>query len=65
MGFVYPKQTRLTWSDDDNTDPTFSPDGTKILFDSDYRGNLDIWVMNADGSQPERLTQNPQRSLYG
>jgi dipeptidyl aminopeptidase/acylaminoacyl peptidase len=32
-------------------DPEWSPDGTKILFNSD-RGPTGIWVMDADGSNP-------------
>ena len=40
-------------------DPVWSPDGTRIAFVSFAvgQGNLDIWVMNADGSSPVRLTQ--------
>jgi TolB protein len=40
-------------------DPTWSPDGTRIAFTAfDVgQGNLDIWVMNADGTAPMRLTQ--------
>ncbi len=40
-------------------DPVWSPDGTRIAFVSFAvgQGNLDIWVMNADGSTPVRLTQ--------
>jgi Tol biopolymer transport system component len=32
--------------------PTWSPDGTKIAFVSDRDGNLEIYVINADGSKP-------------
>ncbi|HQF62211.1 MAG TPA: hypothetical protein PLT26_06890 [Anaerolineaceae bacterium] len=35
----------------------WSPDGTKILFTSDREGKAEIYVMNADGSEPTRLTQ--------
>ncbi len=37
--------------------PTFSPDGEKLAFASNRDGNMDIWVANADGSDPRRLTQ--------
>jgi len=36
--------------------PQFSPDGNKIVFDSQRSGNNEIWVANADGSEPIRLT---------
>jgi|SRR5215216_61747 hypothetical protein len=31
----------------------------KIVFDSFRDGNLEIYIMNADGSDPQRLTNNP------
>ena len=33
-----------------------SPDGTKIVFTSDRGGDLDIWVMNSDGTHERQLT---------
>ena len=33
----------------------WSPDGTKIAFTSDRDGNFEIYVMNADGTNPTRL----------
>src|SRR3954471_16743466 len=43
---------------DNDYNPAFSPDGTKIVFASDRPGSTsnDIWVMNADGSNPVNLT---------
>jgi TolB protein len=39
--------------------PVFSPDGKQIAFMSGRDGNPEIYVMNADGSNPRRLTNNP------
>jgi TolB protein len=46
------------WFDED---PVWSPDGARIAFASTrfQRGNIDIYVMNADGSSPVRLTDDP------
>jgi len=38
--------------------PCFSPDGTKIAFESYRDGDFEIYVMNADGSNQTRLTNN-------
>jgi TolB protein len=39
--------------------PAFSPDGTRIAYASNRSGNMEIWVANADGSEPRRLTNSP------
>ena len=36
--------------------PSFSPDGKRLAFASNRSGNTDVWVANADGSEPRRLT---------
>ena len=54
-------------SPETNADPAWSPDGTKIAFTSnraELRRN-EIWVMNADGSNPVRLTVNVKLSEDG
>ncbi|HEY0764223.1 MAG TPA: Calx-beta domain-containing protein [Pyrinomonadaceae bacterium] len=45
-----------------NMQPAWSPDGTKIAFTSSRAGarRSEIWVMNADGTNPVRLTVNVQ-----
>ncbi len=37
----------------------WSPDGTKIAFDSDRTGEGEIWTINADGSGLTRITHDP------
>ena len=39
--------------------PVFSPDGKWIAFSAMYDGNLDVFVMPAEGGEPRRLTWHP------
>jgi Tol biopolymer transport system component len=51
--------TRLTNNDTpDDRYPTWSPDGSKIAFESDRSGNFEIYAMNANGTGLTRLTNN-------
>lgn len=55
-------RTQLTFNNDGDFYPSFSPDGLQIAFESDRNfvdGNIEIYVMNADGSGQTRLTNNP------
>ena len=54
--FVLP--TNLTNHSAQDIDPSWSPDGTKIAFASNRDGNHEIYVMNSDGSNPQRLTNS-------
>jgi Tol biopolymer transport system component len=40
------------------TDPVYSPDGMKIAFLSTHDGDPEIFVINADGTAPRKLTDN-------
>jgi Tol biopolymer transport system component len=57
--------TKLSANGVSCSSPTFSPDGSKIVFASDRALNgsdglnttVNIWVMNSDGTNPQPLTQ--------
>ena len=51
-------QTRLTNNGAEDSEPVWSPNGSKIAFMSDRDGNFEIYVMNADGSNQTRLTND-------
>ncbi len=50
---------RLTSAVGNETDPSFSPDGTLVAFTGEYDGNQDAYVVPAAGGTPRRLTFHP------
>jgi len=46
----------LTLGKNRDSYPAFSPDGRRIAFSSNRNGNIDIYVMDADGSNVQQLT---------
>ena len=42
--------------------PRFSPDGGKLVFVSDRDGSENLWIANADGSDPRQLTDGERES---
>jgi len=52
-----PLEVQLTFGSD-NIQPSFSPDGTKIVFTSRRDGNAEIYIMDFDGSNQHRLTNS-------
>lgn len=43
--------------------PKFSPDGKSVAFSGNYDGNIDAYVIPANGGIPERLTHHPDDDL--
>jgi gamma-glutamyltranspeptidase/glutathione hydrolase len=55
--------TRVTSGGASDREPTWSPDGSYLVFSSDRSGKLDIWKLAIDGTaargEPLRLTRSP------
>jgi Tol biopolymer transport system component len=47
-----------------STDASFSPDGSKILFAANHDGDLEIYVVNADGTDMQALTENDTQDFF-
>lgn len=52
-------RTGIAWE----SQPRFSPDGSKILFTSDAGGGDNIWIMNSDTTQARQVTKEGFRLL--
>lgn len=63
MGANGDSQTRLTFSDQIDTYPAWSPDGTKIGFRSLRDGNYEVYLMERDGSKQTNLTGTQGRDF--
>jgi Tol biopolymer transport system component len=47
-----------------DANPSFSPDGKQVIFNSDRDGNHEIYLMNVDGSGIRRLTNHPAKEAF-
>jgi Tol biopolymer transport system component len=57
--------TQLTTDVNDDRDPAWSPDGTRIAFQADRDGaQTDLWIMDADGGNQTRLTTNVNEDMH-
>lgn len=55
--------TRQLTFEADNSKPTMSPDGRYIVFCSTRAGGMNLWRINADGTQPLQLTTGTYQDL--
>lgn len=53
------KAIRLTTTPGVETEPYFSPDGSKIAYTATVGGNTDVYVMAASGGDAKRMTYSP------
>src|SRR6185312_14998847 len=50
---------RLTSTPSEESDPRFSPDGSRIAYSANIAGNTDVYVIPVGGGEPTRLTYHP------
>lgn len=55
------QQTRLTDGASIETSPSYSPDGSQIVFESDRSGSQQLYVMPAGGGQARRISSGSGR----
>lgn len=53
------EQRRLTGGRTTDFGPSFSPDGSRLLFSSTRSGSPQLWTMPVDGGEPTQLTDFP------
>ena len=59
LSLIQGKQTRV-----DVSTPAWSPDGRTIVFVSGRDGNGEVYAMDADGTSPRNLTQDPAQDVH-
>jgi Tol biopolymer transport system component len=55
LDLVRGTSSRLTFDKSDNLNPVWSPDGSRIFFTSDRKGNRDLYVKSAAGTGEDEL----------
>jgi TolB protein len=55
---------QLSFDETEDGRPVWSPDGSQLVFSSRRNGNMDLWLINADGTNRRRLTNHPANDRY-
>jgi Tol biopolymer transport system component/imidazolonepropionase-like amidohydrolase len=55
--------TRITSGAAYDMHPRFSPRGDRIVFSSDRDGSLNLWLVDADGSNPTQVSEETDREV--
>jgi Tol biopolymer transport system component len=58
------EETRLTTAEGLDDGPEYSPDGKHIWFNSVRTGLMQVWRMNADGSEQTQMTFDETRNAW-
>jgi len=64
IDFVQKTVTPLVSDSSNNSEPDWSPDGTKLAFSSNRSGNKEIYTINSDGSDLKQLTKSAGADEY-
>ena len=59
-----PKPTNISNNSGNDYYPSWSPDGTKIVFHTTRDGNYEIYTMNSDGTNQTNISNNPSTDEY-
>ena len=51
-------QKRLTHNEGSDGGPSWSPDGTQLVFESNRNEKTNLYIMNIDGSSEKKITSN-------
>ena len=58
------KATRITSGQAYDAMPHYSPDGKEVVFVSDRSGSDNVWLANADGTNPRQITRDNNNTHF-
>jgi hypothetical protein len=57
------RQTQITSPPGPRSEPSWSPDGSRIAFIFEFDGTQSIWSVRRDGTDPQNLSNDPRAGL--